>query len=89
MNWVRGLFRSWAVISLLWILVAGAIQWTNLTGYRTYDVAGASKAGYSAEEINSYLWSRQLHAATWIAAPPIGLLLLGLMATWAIRGFRQ
>jgi hypothetical protein len=33
-------------------------------------------------------WQTRIKAAEWMLLPPIGLLLLGFMAVWALRGFR-
>ena len=34
-------------------------------------------------------WPTRIRAAEWIFLPPFGLLLLGFMVVWAIRGFRR
>lgn len=69
-NWQRGLFRVWVLLSLAWIM--GWIVYLILVG-----ITGR------LQTLNDFLAIPVL-----LLGPPIALLLFGLAAGWAFRGFK-
>ena len=70
MNWRRGLFRVWLLLSVAWIL-----------GWVVYLVLGGIKGGFQS-------FGGFLAIPVPLIGPPIALLLFGLVAGWAFRGFK-
>lgn len=70
LNWRRGLFRIWLLLSAAWIM--GWIVYLILYGIR----GGFHGAG------------DLLAIPVLLIGPPIALLLFGLVAGWAFRGFK-
>jgi hypothetical protein len=68
-NWRRGLFRVWLLLSAAWIM--GWIIWLGMYGLRD----GFRESG----DI--------LVIPILLFGPPIALLLFGMAAGWAFRGF--
>ncbi len=68
-NWRRGLFRLWLLISAAWIM--GWIIYLALVG-----IQGGLKTTGDLMELPVLLFG-----------PPLALLLFGIAARWAIRGF--
>jgi hypothetical protein len=68
-NWRRGLFRVWLLLSASWIM--GWIVYLTING------------------INDGLRNSidPLAIAVLLIGPPIALLLFGILARWALRGF--
>ncbi len=70
LNWRRGLFRLWLLLSLAWIM--GWIVYLILVG-----ITG------SLQTLGDFLSIPVI-----LLGPPIALLLFGLVAGWAVRGFK-
>lgn len=68
-NWRRGLFRVWLLLSASWIM-----------GWIVYLTINGIKDGLR----NS---TDPLAIAVLLIGPPIALLLFGIVARWALRGF--
>ena len=89
MNWTRGFLRLWAALAVCWV---GGV------GYLTGGKLGLSKNGFfdsdkyleGASSSYSLLpdWKSLVGFGELVLLPPLGLLLLGFMAVWALRGFR-
>jgi hypothetical protein len=69
-NWRRGLFRVWLLLSAAWIM-----------GYGVFLILNAMRGGFQSS-------GDLLSGLVLLIGPPIALLLFGLMAGWALRGFR-
>lgn len=69
-NWRRGLFRVWVLISVAWLM--GWIIFLIMVGLQ----GGLQTAGDFLE------------IPVLLFGPPIALLLLGIAAGWAFRGFK-
>lgn len=74
MNWRRGLFRAWAMISAMWIALWAALSYLHL--YELFDT-GSPRA-----------WPRVWDTVATMTIPPLILLGLGLAAFWVVRGFQ-
>ena len=98
MLWRRGLFRLWVVISVLWLIVAGAfatMDWRNhqMPIEPQYckeieppeRVANCEKS--QAEGRVEVASRRQITVAV-VFAPPLVTLVLGLALWWVEIGFR-
>jgi hypothetical protein len=70
-NWRRGLFRVWLLLSAAWIM-----------GWAIYSILRAMSDGFKT--IGDFL-----SIPVVFFGPPIALLLLGLAAAWAFRGFKM
>ena len=68
-NWRRGLFRVWLLLSASWIM-----------GWVIYLAVNGIKDGFQS----SRDW---LAIPVLLIGPPIALLLFGIVAGWALRGF--
>ena len=89
MNWTRGLLRVWAVLAVCWI---------GVVGYLTGGKLGLSNKGFfdpvkyleGASGPYSFWpdWNSFVAFGETALLPPFGLLLLGFMVVWAMRGFR-
>jgi len=73
MNWRRGLFRIWLVVSASWIAGIG------LVAYRDWPQPTQGAADYSEVEI---------YAAVALGVP-LFFFLVGLSTIWAVLGFNR
>ena len=89
MNWKRGLFRLWVVISLLWLLAATGIA---------LEIAAEMRPDTSAksewDELDPPKYMKVWHFPPWpvvigVVAVPFLLLGLGSTAYWVARGFTR
>ena|SRR3974390_182069 len=69
-NWRRGLFRVWLLVSAAWLM-----------GWIIYLVMYGLQGGFKTT-------GDLLVVPVLLFGPPIALLLFGLAARWAIRGFK-
>lgn len=69
-NWRRGLFRVWTLLSVAWIM-----------GWIVYLLLHGIQVGFQS-------LSDLLSIPVLLFGPPIALLLFGLAAGWAFRGFK-
>ena len=72
-NWRRGLLRSWLLLSAAWIMAQGWVVYLIINGIQ----AGFQSSGDF------------LAIPVLLIGPPIAFLLFGLVAGWAVRGFKQ
>jgi len=70
-NWRRGLFRIWLLVSAAWIM-----------GWAIYSILSAMSDGFKTV-------GDLLSIPVVFFGPPIALLLFGLAAAWAFRGFKM
>jgi hypothetical protein len=70
MNWRRGLFRVWVLVSAAWMMSWGI-----------YLVINVVRDGITSREL--FVWPILL------IGPPVALLIFGLAAGWAFRGFKD
>jgi hypothetical protein len=98
MNWKRGLFRLWLVLSLCWIAPMVALVWGDLGSHEiTPDYTKWSAETLAKAERGETLsvsdyppdWPGRLATGGIIIGPPIAALLLGSALLWAGRGFRR
>lgn len=68
-NWRRGLFRVWVLMSVAWVM-----SWLI---YLMVDILR-----------NGYHGSDPITVPILLFGPPIALLIFGMAAGWAFRGFR-
>ena len=68
-NWRRGLFRVWLLISAGWVM-----------SWAIYLIMGAVRIGYTSTDF--------LVLPVLLFGPPVALLIFGVAAGWAFRGFR-
>lgn len=68
-NWRRGLWRVWLLVSAAWIM-----------GWIVYLILYGIQGGFHAT-------AEFIAIPVLLIGPPIALLLFGLMAGWAFRGF--
>jgi hypothetical protein len=68
-NWRRGLFRVWLLLSAAWIM-----------GWTVYLILNGIKDGVQRS-------GDLLAIPVLLVGPPIALLLFGVVAGWALRGF--
>jgi hypothetical protein len=68
-NWSRGLFRVWLLISAGWIM-----------SWAIYLIMNAVRIGYTLTDF--------LVLPVLLFGPPVALLIFGVAAGWAFRGFR-
>ncbi len=76
MNWQRGLFRFWLVVSIVW---GAAIAWWAYLSFQTV-VAMARQFGITGSD-----WMVLLLA---LVLPIGAFLLMCFIAVWILRGFR-
>ncbi|HET9715780.1 MAG TPA: hypothetical protein VFP60_06305 [Pseudolabrys sp.] len=69
-NWRRGLFRVWLLLSAAWIM-----------GWVVYLLVYGIRAGFQSS-------NELLAIPVLLIGPPIALMLFGLVAGWAFRGFK-
>jgi hypothetical protein len=90
---VRGLFRLWLVLSVLWIGGVGVMTWP---AFDPAKLAATKNSPYTGGfDPDAYLegrpqpirWSAA-EAALLSFAPPAFMLALGSALVWAFRGFR-
>jgi hypothetical protein len=74
MNWRRGLFRTWLVLTATWILIVGAFAY----GHRS-DLSAYSAFGLESNAIFAGL----------AILPPSFVFCLGVAALWIAAGFRR
>jgi hypothetical protein len=102
MNWSRGVFRLWLVVSVLWSLAIGGLCWIELkegpfsTGLVTDTVVSTTGEPVTALEGNSFRnlvpvdqvisWRRL--SLVWFG-PPLLTFLFGYTLLWVGRGFRR
>jgi len=68
-NWQRGLFRVWLLLSAAWVM-----------GWIVYLVVNGIKYGFGN-------FGDLFAIPVLLIGPPIALLLFGVVARWAFRGF--
>ena len=69
-NWRRGLFRVWAVMSIAWLM-----------GWTIYLIMHGLQGRIQTT-------GDMLEIPVLLFGPPVALLLFGLAAGWAMRGFK-
>ena len=70
LNWRRGLFRVWVLISAAWMMSRSI-----------YLIADMIRNGYKSTDV--FAWPILLFG------PPVALMIFGLAAGWAFRGFND
>jgi hypothetical protein len=84
MNWSRGLFRGWVVVSVLWLATVGAAFAAAWIEAASWDAVAPRVVAETAAERRD----RLMGWAALALAPPAALLALGLVGAWVARGFR-
>jgi hypothetical protein len=70
LNWRRGLFRVWVLLSAAWMMSWGI-----------YLIADMVRSGFRASDF--FAWPILLFG------PPVALMIFGIAAGWAFRGFKS
>ena len=88
MNWTRGLLRVWAVLALCWVgsttlVMQDLIFPPSCSAHEACDFRPPSLGPEPS------LQEKRIEAAKLISVPPLGLLVLGFLVVWAVRGFRR
>lgn len=97
MQWGRGLFRLWVLLSCLWLIVAGAVAVVDWRDHGTpmpaeyckdvepNRVEGCEEGQRKAiAETNN----RRIVTVAIVTMPPLVVLILGIALCWVISGFR-
>lgn len=94
MNWSRGLFRAWLVVSVLWAALCIGWNWSTLASSLSEvscligDASARPACVYHNMGYVSWgLEDRQFWLT--LATPPLVILLLGYAVLWVGRGFRR
>jgi hypothetical protein len=82
MNFRRGFFRLWIVLTVLWIAGSLLAEWDALLG-RPWTLDWPQR-GESAPVIPS-----RIRAVMFITLPPLGLLGFGYAVSWVAYGFHK
>ena len=88
MNWRRGLFRAWAILSIVWM---GFVLW-YITSIPFTDLI----LKYGSQQ-NSFLlrWDmaveqvQNVENIVWLLAPPLAALVVGRLMLWVFSGFQK
>ena len=70
LNWRRGLFRVWVLVSAAWMM-----SWV------IYLIMDVVRSGFTTSDF--FAWPILLFG------PPVALMIFGLAAGWAFRGFKS
>lgn len=68
-NWRRGLFRVWVLVSTAWVM-----------SWLIYLIVDIIRSGFRASDM--------LVVPILLFGPPLALLIFGMAAGWAFRGFK-
>jgi hypothetical protein len=98
MNWKRGFFRIWAILSLAWIALIGLGFGVRVTevfdpmrGPVEYHIPNGA-LGVTIGNSNIFLApeaSTDPYFFFIVAGPPVGLLVIAYVIAWAFAGFRR
>lgn len=94
MNWTKGLFRAWVVVSVIWVALVGVISVATWPAPWELDpivkdlIPELEEAREELQTENRYkiLWHLGSTASAGVV-PPILLLLFGWGLLWTARGF--
>ena len=96
MNWSRGLFRCWLVLSVFWVVLVGAIMHIDREVITLWDAPRLSALNEVVQdgsvsqpslERASRLGKRIRKFAVVGLGVPAGVLVFGAAMLWAVRGF--
>ena len=82
MNWRRGLFRFWAIASVIWVLAVVVVTYREETAWAEFRPAPPAGFVWDSQLHSPYFWVGQVFGPPAIAG--VALLLL----SWVIAGFR-
>ena len=77
MNWRRGLFRGWVVLSIAWVVVYVVVFIRELNSL---------PGGYLWADVDIVFVLLLMGV---FAGPPFGVFLVGLLLVWVFLGFRR
>jgi hypothetical protein len=77
MNWRRGLFRLWVIVSVVWATLAVYTKYVDCSWYGPQVLCFDDLLPYQFDD-----------RVAWIVGPPLAVLLIGLGIVWCIQGFR-
>jgi hypothetical protein len=99
-TWGRGFFRLWVVLALGWILFAGVLAYrdtsvpsltrscSELRDF-TSDSTGQKLGDVEVQACEAVWRQERIEIVVKALAPPIIVLLLWVIFSWTVRGFRQ
>jgi len=92
MNWRRGLFRLWVIVSVAWVAVA-YILIDPIQAPNQAKIAEAMRQNYSPDQITAYLSGlrrdRLIDFGALAMVPPTLILIAGAIGFWVVVGFRS
>jgi hypothetical protein len=83
MNYSRGFWRLWIIMSVCWISRQAWILFPGL-----WSIYKDPRASFLAIHPDGLVLDERLYAAAWMLLPPLLLLLLGIAAAWVASGFK-
>ena len=104
LNWTRGLFRLWVLLSVLWIVGVTALAWSDPWRVTAYGRAPTAEEVKGCNEKTPGPWckdwfvweptvqERAFHLRWYGAAAfgvPFVVLLLGVSGRWVLAGFKS
>jgi hypothetical protein len=100
MNVRRGLLRLWIIAAALWVIGSGIFalsdrsipSWTrDCEELRDFVVEGTGKplGDVDVAQCQEVWRKKRLTSLEWTIAPPLALLVAGLLMAWIVQGFRS
>ena len=93
MNWRRGLFRLWLVLSLCWIAGVGVYAWTQEPGLSSlqfgYEIASSPEKQNEREIVGGLNAALAKRYVAYVLLPPLITLALGLVGAWVVTAFER
>jgi hypothetical protein len=91
MNWRRGLFRAWIVLSILWMLciLLAYLVLPEQSVLSDAEFLNATNESDVRQILTAHHRTSQWEFALGAIVPPLGALALGLAAFWVGKGFRR
>lgn len=91
----RGFFRLWIAVALIWIFASVWLLRGNLTADCNHvlrfenDITAVVNCRLEKIAASSSRWPlrMQISAAGWVVIPPLGVLAIGFIGFWVLRGF--
>ena len=93
MDWRRGLFRLWLVLSLCWIAGVGVYAWNREPGLSFlqfgYEIASSPEKQNEREIVGGLNAELAKRYVAYVLLPPLITLALGLVGAWVVTAFER
>ncbi len=86
MNWRRGLFRFWLVVSLLWIVWVVLFDSASATCFQVRKALDLGNP-FDCFDPRTILYGFNTWTILVLLGPVFGSFLVGLIVAWVVRGF--